>query len=237
MMSAMAGYDVDVELERLHWTLDIRGTSHVLDLLPGVLGTVAVEIDGRHAGEVRKPAPQRPWEEATIELDGEPVIVALRWHRPVMRTDVFVGGRSVRYGRTLEDARNAVPPPASNYEVWVGGLYRNRIPTRPALVTRGMAVVAVVSLLALALILIWMTRASGIVLAAVVGAALFALFFVWFWSWTAVTTRVHLALLDRPELDDSQRLAWFVAAFLGYPVISIAVLVLVYGVGRTLATS
>lgn len=233
----MAAYDVDVELERLHWTLDIKGTSHILDLLPGVLGTVAIDVDGRHAGEVRKPAPQRPWVEATVVIDGEPVIVAVRWHQPMMHTDVFVGGRSVRYGRTLERARSVAPPPASNYEAWIGSIYRFRIPTRPAILTRGMAVVAVISLVALGVILIWMTRPSGILLAAIAGAAMIALFTIWWVSWHAVATRVHLALLDRPELGDSTRVAWWFAAFLGYPVLSIAVIVLVYGVARTLTTS
>jgi len=233
----MAGSDVDIELERLHWIVEIGDRSHILDLIPGVLGTVAVEVDGRLVGHVRKPAPQRPWEEATVEVDGEPVLVAASWHRPVMHTDVFVGGRSLRYGRTLEAARNVVPPPASNYEAWIGGLYRYRMPTRSAIVTRGMAVVAVISLLALAVILIWMARPSGLFLALIVGAAMLALFVVWYVSWQAVTTRVHLALLDRPELEDSRRLAWFLAAFLVYPVLSIAVLVVVYGVARTLTTT
>jgi hypothetical protein len=233
----MAGSDVDLELERLHWTLDIDGKSHILDLLPGVLGTVAIEVDGRHVGEVRKPAPQRPWVEATVEIDGEPVIVAVRWHRPVIHTDLFVDGRSVRDGRTIEAARVAAPKPASNYETWIGGLYRYRIPGRPAVMTRWMAVAGVISLLALAVIFIWMVRPSGVVVGAVALVAMVVLFFVWFASWTALTTRVHLALLDRPELDDTRRVAWFTAALLGYPVLSVAVIVLVYGIARTLTAS
>jgi len=233
----MAGYDVDVELERLHWVIDIRGTSHVLDLLPGVLGAIAIQLDGRDVAHVRKPTPQRPWQESAIEIDGEPVVVVAIWHRPVMHTDVFVGERSIRYGRTLEAAREVAPHPASNYEAWIGGLYRYRVTTRPAIVTRGMAAIAVVSLLALAVILIWLARPSGLFLALIVGSAMLTLFVVWYVSWQAVATRVHLALLDRPELDDSRRLAWFFAAFLGYPVLSIALLVLVYGVARTLATT
>ena len=236
-MSAMAGYDVDIELERLHWVVEMGDRSHILDLIPGVLGTVAVEVDGRLAGHVRKPAPQRPWEEATIEVDDEPVIVVASWHRPVMHTDVFVAGRSVRYGRTIEAARAGAPRPATNYETWVGGLYRYRIPGRPAIVTRWMAVAGVVSVLALAVVFIWMARPSGLVAAVITLVALIALFFIWFTSWTAITTRVHLALLDRPELDDTRRVAWFTAALLGYPVLSVAVLVLVYGLARTLATS
>ena len=236
-MSAMAGYEVDVELERLHWVVEIGDRSHRLDLIPGVLGTVAIEVDGRLVGHVRTPAPQRPWNETTIDADGEAVVVAVSWHRPVIHTDVFVGGRSVRDRRTIEAARASAPRPATNYDTWVGGLYRYRVPTRPPFVSRWMAVVGIISVLALAVILFWMTRPSGLVAAVIVGAAMVALFIVWFATWTAVTTRVHLALLDRPQLDDSRRVAWFTAALLGYPVLSVAVVVLVYGVARTLATS
>lgn len=236
-MTAMAGYDVDVDLERLHWVVEIGDRSHILDLIPGLLGSVAIEVDGHGVGRVRAPAPQRPWQEATIEVDGEPIVVAVSWHRPVMHTDVFVGGRSLRYGRTLEAARSVAPKPASDYETWIGGLYRYRIPPRPALVTRWMGVVGVISLLALVVLFIWMARPSGVVAAVITLVALVALFFIWFTSWTAVTTRVHLSLLDRQELDDSRRVAWFVAVLLGYPVLSVAVIVLLYGVARTLATS
>jgi hypothetical protein len=236
-MSAMAGYEVDVELERLHWVVEIGGRSHILDLVPGVLGTVALEVDGHLAGHLRKPAPQRPWVETTIDVDGQQVVIAVSWHRPVMHSDVFVGGRSIRSGRPIEVARSAAPRPASNYETWVGGLYRYRIPGRPALATRWMAIAGAISLLALAVIFIWMVRPSGVLVGAIALVAMVVLFFIWFASWTAVTTRVHLALLDRPELDDTRRVAWFTAALLGYPVLSVAVLVLAYGVARTLATS
>src|SRR5262245_42227833 len=111
-MSAMAGYDVDTELERLHWIVEIGDRSHILDLIPGVLGTVAIQVDGEDVAHVRKPTPQRPWQEASFEIGGEPVVVAASWHRPVMHTDVFVAGRSVRYGRTLEVARAVAPHPA-----------------------------------------------------------------------------------------------------------------------------
>jgi hypothetical protein len=61
-------------------------------------------------------------------------------------------------------------------------------------------------------------------------------YWVWFTTWTVLMARVHLALLKRPELGETRRLAWFTAAMLGYPVLSVAVVVLVYGVARSLAS-
>jgi hypothetical protein len=236
-MTANAGYEVDVELERLHWVVEVDGRSHLIDLIPGVLGTVAIEVDGRRIGHVPQPAPQRPWREASIEIDGEPVIVAVSFRRPVLHTDVFVGGRSVRDRRALDLARDAAPRALTNYETWVGGAFICGVLWRRPILSRWLAAVGVVSLLTLGVMLIWMSRPSGVLAAAVVAVAMVGLFFAWFVSWTALTTRVHLALLERPELGEARRLAWFTAALLGYPVLSVAVVVTVYGVARTLASS
>jgi hypothetical protein len=236
-MSSQSGFafTFDTERERLHWTIEAGGGEHILDLIPGVLGSVAVEVDGRTVAHVAKPTPQDPWHETRIEIDSEPVDVALIWNRPVLHTDVFVGGRSVRDRRTLEQARAAAPRPATNYETWIGGLYRYRRPMWRPILSPWMAIIAVVSALALGVVLIWMARPSGLIAAAVVVVAMVVGFWVWFTTWTALTTRVHLALLKRPELGETRRLAWFTAALLGYPVLSVAVVVLVYGVARSLA--
>jgi hypothetical protein len=237
-MSSQAGFTstYDIDRERLHWTIGAARGEHVLDLIPGVLGSVAVQVDGVTVAHLPKPSPQRPWRDTRIEIDGEPLDVALIWNRPVMHTDVFVGGRSVRDRKTLDQARGAAPRPATTYETWIGGVFRYRLPPRRPIVTFWMAVVAIVSALALGVVLFWMVRPSGLLAALVVGVAMIAFFFVWFLSWTALTARVHLALLSRPELGDQQRVAWFTAALLGYPVLSVAVVVLMYGVARTLAS-
>ena len=64
-MSAQPGFEVryDTERERLHWAIPAGGSEHVLDMIPGVLGSVAVEVDGRTVGHVPKPTPRRPWRE------------------------------------------------------------------------------------------------------------------------------------------------------------------------------
>jgi len=87
-MSSSPAYEVDVELERLHWTVDLSGVVHVLDLIPAVmLRTVAIEVDGRTIGHVEKAAPQRPWRETAVEIDGAPVVVATIWQRRDVRFD------------------------------------------------------------------------------------------------------------------------------------------------------
>jgi hypothetical protein len=228
--------EVDIELERLHWRVDVDGRDHVIDLIPGVLGSVVVEVDGATVAHVPRPAPQRPWHETRFDLDGTSVDVAVIWHRPVIHTDVFVGGRSIRDRRTLEQARDAAPRPATNYDTWIGGVFRYRVPPRPAILTRGMGIAAAISLVALAVVFTWTSRPSGPIAGLVVGVAMVSLFLIWFATWTAVTTRVHLALLARPELGDQGRVAWFTVALLGYPVLSLAVVVLMYGVARSLAS-
>lgn len=236
-MSAHSGFDFtyDIDRERLHWTIEGGGGEHILDLIPGVLGSVAVEVDGRTVGHVAKPTPQQPWHETRIEIDREPVDVALIWNRPVVHTDVFVRGRSIRDRRTIEQAREAAPRPATNYETWIGGLYRYRRPMWRPILSPVMAIAGVVSALALVVILIWMSRASGLILGVVAVVAMVLGYTVWFMTWTALMARVHLALLRRPELGETRRLAWFTAAMLGYPVLSVAVVVLVYGIARSLA--
>jgi len=226
----------DTEHERLHWTIEAGGGEHILDLIPGVLGSVGVEVDGRTVAHLPKPKARRPWREAQIEIDHEPVAIVLIWNRPVMQTDVFVGGRSVRDRRTLDQARETAPKPAGLYETTIGALFWYQRPARVPLVSRWVAALAVVSLLALGILLIWMARPSGLLAALIVGIAMVALFIGWFATWNAVLARVHLALLDRPDLGDQRRVAWFTAALLGYPVLSVAVVVLVYGVARSLAT-
>ena len=236
-MSASRGYEVDVERERLHWTVELGGVGHVIDLIPAVtLRTVAIEVDGRTIGHVEKATPQRPWRETALEIDGTPVVFAAIWNRPVMHTDVFVDGRSLRDRRTIEIARASAPEPETNYEVWIGGLFRRTVPGRRSFLPRWMAAMAAVSLVALVLLFVWMARPSGVVAAAVVVVAMVVLFLIWFRSWAIVIERVHLALLDRPDLDDRRRLAWFFAAFLAYPVLSTAVVVLLLGLARTATT-
>ena len=124
-MTGLVDRSEGIDRERLYWSLDIGGRSHALDLQPAAFGgSVSLELDGRVVARMPKPRPQRPWQDTTVDIDGEPVRVALTWHFPVMRTDVFVRGRSARDGRTIEAARADAPHALTNYEVWFGAMFR-----------------------------------------------------------------------------------------------------------------
>jgi hypothetical protein len=211
--------------ERLRWSIDVGGATHGLDLIPAAaIRSVAVEADGRTIGRIPKPTPQRPLREAVFSIDGQPVLVALTWHFPVMLTDVFVRGRSVRDGRSIDAARAAAPPPLTNYEVWFGALFHAPLfgsrprPPRcwPALVVGCVAVWLVI--LAASPLAPALRLPAGVAL--LVTGVLLILALVW--SMLAFGQRVHRVLLARPALGDSRVALWF-AAFLGYTLIALVV--------------
>jgi hypothetical protein len=108
--------------------------------------------------------------------------------------------------------------------------------SRRRILSPWLTILGVVSALALGVVLVWISRPVGLLVGAIVVAALVAFFVVWFVTWTVLTTRARVALLEDPGVGEGRRLAWFYAALLGYPVLSVAVVVLVYGVARSLAT-
>lgn len=215
-----------VRAERLHWSVDIGGRSHALDLFPAAFGhSVALQVDGHLAGRIRKPTPQQPWREATLPIEGERVLVGLTWHFPVMQTDVYVRGRSLLDGRPLESVRADAPAALTNYEVWLGALFRipyfgsrPRPPRAWPLVILACAAVWVAGLVASP----YPPAFRGILAAALLATGV-VLLVGWLWSWFAFGERVHLALLARPNLGDTRRvLGWF-AAFIGYGVVTMLV--------------
>jgi hypothetical protein len=214
-----------VALERLRWSIDVRGTSRVVDLIPAAIGSsLAVEVDGRALGRLRKPTRQRPWREATFEVDGETVVIALSWHFPVMRTDVFVGGRSARDGRPVEAVRADAPAPLSNYEAWIGDLFRTPFFGSRPRPPRGWQVVVAAALLIWVAVLTVSPFPPPLrvvaALAAVVSAVVLIIAFVW--SMLAFGQRVHESLLARPKGGGARVVLWFVA-FVGYTLVGVVV--------------
>ena len=207
--------------ERLRWNVEAGGAAHGLDLIPAAIArTVSVEVDGRTIGRIPKPTPQRPWREATFLIDGQPIEVALAWHFPVMQTDVFIDGRSIRDGRSIDAARAEAPRALTNYEVWLGGLFRMPpLGSRPRPPRAWPAVVT-------ACVAIWVVVLAASPLASsfrqVAAAALaisgLLLMLALLWTMGAVGHRVHVALLARPGLGDWRVALWF-AAFIGYPLL------------------
>jgi hypothetical protein len=220
MVTGVVDRSEGIDRERLHWSFDVGGRAHALDLQPAAFGgSVSLELDGRAVTRMSKPTPQRPWQETTLDIDGEPVRVALTWHFPVMRTDVFVRGRSVRDGRMIDATRADAPPALTNYEAWFGAMFRTPLFGSRPRPPRGWPVVVLTS------VAIWLAvlvtppispAVRPIAAAALLVTGLLLLAFLW--SMMAFGQRVHLALLARPGLGDWRVGLWF-AAFAAYPVI------------------
>ena len=224
-MSAISADRTEISRERLRWRAQLGGVARGLDIVPGAFSkSVWVEIDGHRVGRLAKPTRQRPWREATFHVDGEPVLVGLTWHFPVMRTDVFVGERSLRDGRSLETVRSEAPKALTNYEVCIGALFgapRWHVPR-----WWGAVVVACLSTWVVAIAVSPVAPESRFLVAAplVVSSALLIISFVW--SWSALGARIYDALMSRPSLGDWRIALWFVA-FVAYPLLAIASVVLI----------
>ena len=224
--------------ERLHWLIQLGERTWRIDLLPALLGPVRVEVEGRRVDVMSRPTPQHPWQELELDLDGEDVVIALRWHWSVMRTNVFVDGRSVWDGEPLEQARRAAPSGKSNFEVWFARHDTDGEWASRSLLTRSWAVICLVALVpwavafALAPIpggLLRAIAAVGLILSSVV------LFAVWYRSWLIVLDRVHVRLLRHPEVKDRWRVLAFYATVAGYPLLSWATLLVILVAIDTLA--
>ena len=218
MASVTRAEQTGAALERLRWQVELGGTVRGIDLAPAAIGnSVTVLIDGRPLGRMPKPTPQHPWREAAFQIDNEAVLAGLTWHVPVMRTDVFVGGRSVRDGRPIEIVRAEAPTALSNYETWFGAMFRTPFfgsrprPPRawPVVVVACMLICAAVVALspfppALRLVASGAWLVSGIVLTVAI-----------VWSLLAFGQRIHRELLARPSLGEWRVALWFLA-FAGY---------------------
>lgn len=211
--------------ERLRWSLELAGGSRGLDLVPAAIGrSVAVEIDGRRVGRVPKPTPQEPWREVAFEIDGRTVVICLSWAFPVMRTDVFLAGRSARDGRAIEIVRAESPAALSNYEVWLGGALGTPSPVPQRGPRRALLASVAVSAAAwfMALAVSPFPAALRFPVAGVLLVSFAVLLLAFLRSWLAVGERVHRALLARPSMGDARVVLWFLA-FVGYALLAIGV--------------
>ena len=156
-----------------------------------------------------RPTRRRPWTEAPLGSNGRAIVVSLTWNVPVMPTDVFVDGMSIRDGGGVEAARGAAPSPMGVYEDRIGGLFAYRVATRRPFLRRWMSVVAVVAVVVLVVFVRIEPPPTGILAGTIVAVPLTTLCVLWFRTWIVVIGRTHRALLARPELGDTGRLARF----------------------------
>ena len=218
--------------ERLHWSFELGGASHELDLLADLApSTVTVVVDGRVLTEVDKPTPERPWVEQTLDVAGETAVLAVTSGEAI-QSDLFVRGVSLIDGRSLDDARASAPTPVRGYAQWFGdfGVCKRR-PSRGDLA--GEIIVLVVGGVILTALL-WaqghpLDRALGG--AVIVGAILVA------WqaaviAWIQGVAWVNSRLLRRRELSDALRLLMLAGSFVAIPAATILAIVIVLTVVR-----
>jgi hypothetical protein len=217
-----------VEAERLSWQLPPYLGAHRLDILPAVLSKhIDLSVDGRHVARLNKPSLRQPWSETTFVLSAVSVVVAGIWHEPVMHTDVFAAGESLRDGRPIEDVGRSAPTPVTGYELW----FRTGFTLFPGrFIPPWIAASAGVALLGL--LAVWLLGLEGAIAGAIFLVAAWVLILDYVWTWFAATVRLHRLLLSRPELGDARRLAVISAAFISYPVVTLGALAAILIVAR-----
>jgi hypothetical protein len=213
------GTQGDLSRERLHWFVEVAGGTHDVEILPGLLRSIGIDLDGHRVAEVLKPDKQHPWREVSFDCDGHPAAAALTWAFPVMHTDLFIDGRSLIDGRGLEAARQAAPEPARGYNLWMDPGFRLGI-DHLRFLPRGVLVAVVAALLVFAAFVAAGRRVSGPLAGGAVLLDFSVLAGAWLYWWLVVTVRLNRYLLAHCELGDARRLAAFWAAFLGWPVVT-----------------
>ena len=203
---------------RLSWTVETRGHLHRLDLMPGVFGgSVSVLLDGRRIARVGKPDAVRPWREAQIVVDGEPVTIGLVARGVITEFDVFMADRSLFDGRSIAAARAAAPIALTQFQVVFGVAPR----ARQSLLTLNLGLGGVVALGAIVVAGLLSPTKNVAVVAALFGGFCY-LFLVLMRSWGVVADRVHAYALGRQDLSARAQIFMVLGAFFGYMVLSTA---------------
>jgi len=202
---------------RLSWRVQSDSGAHLVDIrIPLVGRDAAIELDGRRIASIRRPTIDRPWSEATANLDGSPITVTLTWDHVAPLTDVFVESRSLRDGRSLEEARQSAPNPVRGYERWfatnIGGI--------ASLCLAPPWVIALVLISTVALLAIAALGLAGTLPALIAGGSILAVGLLLVRSWLIVTARTHAYLMGRPDLGEVARALVLVAVFAGFPILA-----------------
>jgi hypothetical protein len=148
------------------------------------------------------------------------MLVSLTWHFPVMRTDVFIDGRSVRDGRPIEIVRADAPAALSNYETLLARCFpTSSFGQRPRPPRAWLVIVTVCALVwVAAFALSPLPPPLRLIGAGAVLVSGLVLLFGIVWSLGAFGERVHRELLARPSLGEWRAALWFLA-FVGYVVL------------------
>ena len=198
---------------RLLWTVVVDGTTHRLTLVPSFFRPWAdVLLDGTTVTRMRSPTRKDPWREATIDVAGATVTIALIHNWLGTRTDVFLNGRSLTDGRTPEAVRADGPAPVGAYERWFGEFVANR--WRPtfgevAYVFGVCGALNAVSMTLLVFTGVAVGRAVALGVLLTIGYATILLVTA---AWGGLVARLNVRLLARPDLGTARRALIFFAA-------------------------
>lgn len=207
----------DEHPSRLSWRVDVQGISHVIEIHPGLLGGDAtVNVDGRNVAKVRTPSSRMPWSETHLLIGEATVTVAMTRGQLVPDVEVFANGRSLRSGRTIDEARRAAPAPVSAFQSWthvnVGGV------SDASLMPRWARVLALVCVALVALAPASRRSSDPSTWLGVLSAN--AVFLLGVRAWLILTARTRRYLTLRPDLGDRERLLRLVTVFVGIPLIA-----------------
>jgi hypothetical protein len=143
-----------------------------------------------------------------------------------METYLFVGGRSVDDGQSVDEVRRQAPKPERAFDVAFESYAGPTGPLAPSWTPLGIVVgVAIWGSLGL-FPSVWRTLPEALLYVAF--AVPFGILLdVWLRTWKVFTARAHAALVGRPDIGDGRRSIALLAVFIGYPVMSVALFVAV----------
>jgi hypothetical protein len=101
----------------LFWRVPKGDGTALLEVEPALFGrTVKVSEDRREIARFAKPTGQQPWVEHALPGNERSVVLVLVWDSSVISSHLFVDGRNLRGGDTIETWRSRAPKPIDRFE-------------------------------------------------------------------------------------------------------------------------
>jgi hypothetical protein len=131
---------------------------------------------------------------------------------PTLVDDVWMHGPEPRHAR-------------DRYEAWIGGSFQGERPIARPFLPKPLGVIAAASLATWIVLIAISPLPPSLRMPGAVGLAVTGLAggFAWLRSWSVAIERIHVRLLDRPDLADGRRIATFFGVLIGYGLASLAI--------------
>ena len=99
------------------WRVPKAEGTALLEVEPALFGgAVKVSEDSREIARFAKPTGQQPWVEHTLPDNEHSVVLVLVWHSSSISSHLFVDGRNLPGGDTIETWRSRAPKPIDRFE-------------------------------------------------------------------------------------------------------------------------